>query len=329
MNKLVNSRGTIDFGVMEDPVEQINYLDYDLRTPMGRSRSILARKMLFKQFSFAGIDTPDVCVGMAVVDLKYAANAFFYVYDKAGREMVETKQTSLPFFVHIPTEPETGRAVFESRRLAIRISPERIFAETADARIDARLCGEKVAPLRICTRTGFRGWTFTRKAASVPVSGTLCVKGRNHVLAPESALAVTDWTAGYLRRHTFWNWAAAAALLPDGRRFGMNLSCGVNETEATENVLWVDGLQTKVDHVRFRYDQRNVDRPWQVVSADGKVDLTFSSVAARSEHLNVLAVASRFTQFIGTFSGHVTDDRQGRIELSGCPGWTEEHYAKW
>jgi hypothetical protein len=65
------------------------------------------------------------------------------------------------------------------------------------------------------------------------------------------------------------------------------------------------------------------------VSGDDRVNLEFLPLSFRSEYLNAVVVASRFIQFIGVFSGYVQDDRQGRIELSGCPGWTEEHYAKW
>lgn len=329
MDKLVNSYGRIAFGLIGEPVGLVNYLDYDLRTPMGRPRSVLAKKLLFKQFSFAGIDSPQISAGLAVVDLKYAANAFFYVYDKAGRTLIEAKRTTLPGRARITPAPETGRAVFESKRLSICIGPEQLFAKSPAAEIDAQFSRGEATPLRICTRTGFRGWTYTQKTAPIPVSGRLHAGGRDYSLTPDTTMAITDWTAGYLRRNTFWNWASSAAVLPDGRRFGMNFSCGVNETEATENVLWVDGIQTKVNHVKFEYDGEKRDRPWRLVSEDGRVNLEFLPLSSRSEYLNAVIVASRFIQFIGSFSGYVEDERQGRIKLSGCPGWTEEHYAKW
>ncbi|MFZ5564929.1 MAG: DUF2804 domain-containing protein [Thermodesulfobacteriota bacterium] len=329
MDKLVDAHGRIDFGVITEPVGCVNYMDYALKTSMGRPRSALAKKLLFKQFYFVGIDSPETSVGLAVVDLRYAANAFFYVYDKADRTLVETSRTTLPGLARIAPDPETGTAVFRSKRLSISIGPERVSATSPAARVDADLLRRETSSLRICTRTGFRGWTYTQKTAPIPVSGRLRVNGRDYPLLPDTAMAITDWTAGYLRRHTFWNWAAVATVLPDGRRFGMNLSCGVNETEATENVLWVDGVQTKVNHVKFGYNDEEKDLPWRVTSEDGKVNLSFQPFSSRSEHLNALIVASRFIQFIGAFSGYVKDDRLGRIELAGCPGWTEEHYAKW
>ena len=59
--------------------------------------------------------------------------------------------------------------------------------------------------------------------------------------------ALIDWTAGYMRRHTYWNWTATACRLPDGRILGLNLSCGVNETSFTESYFLLDGQMTKVD----------------------------------------------------------------------------------
>jgi len=329
MNKLVDSQGKIHFGLFDEPVDCVNYQDSLLRTPTGRTRSRFFKKMLFKQFSFVGINCPEMLIGVAVVDLKYASNAFFYVFDKNTGSIHETKKTTLPFASSITPFPEKGAASFNTSGLRVRIAEGRVIVRCKDAELDAALIPGHATPLRICTRTGYNGWTYTQKTAPIPVSGSLMVKGCGHQLSSHDCMAITDWTAGYFRRNTFWNWAAAAAVLPDGRRFGMNFSCGVNETEATENVFWIDGRQVKVDNVKFRHNSHTWEEDWHITSADGRVELIFHPRAFRREHLNAWIVVSRFTQFSGVFSGRLTDPETGDILLEDCSGWAEDHFARW
>lgn len=329
MRKLVNSNGAIDFGLIREPVDCINYMAFDLKTPMGRRRSALARKMLFKQFVFIGINAPGVSAGLAVVDLKYAANGFFYVCDPDTGRLVETKKTTLPFAATIKACPETIDAAFTAPALRIRMNGDHVMAESGNALLDVVMTRENTAPLRICTKAGYSGWTYTQKTAPIGFSGTLRCNGHQYSFTPATSKGISDWTAGYLRRETFWNWAAAAGVLADGRSFGMNLASGVNETGATENCFWLDGAMTKVSTVMVDVDPDAMDSKWIVRSADGRVDLAFTPQARRSEHLNAIVVASRFIQFTGTFSGKVVCDRYGETVINAMPGWTEDHFARW
>lgn len=329
VENLINNQGGIDFGLINEPVKRINHLEYALRTPTGRLRSGLARRLLFKQFVFIGISTPDLMAGVAVVDLQYAANGFFYVFDRNNLCLTEAQKTTPPWKVDISPFPEEAAAFFKTGALSVRLSGDRLLAESREMRLAVNLPQVDSTPLRICTPTGFRGWTFTRKLTPIPVSGSLRVKEKSYSLRPDSSQAIMDWTAGYLRRNTWWNWAAIATVLADSRRLGLNLACGVNETGATENAFWIDDHQVKVDSVKFVYDEQDDRGKWRITSGDGRVRLEFTPVADRGENLNALLVVSRFTQFLGFFSGILTDEAGNQIRLDDCPGWTEEHFARW
>ena len=97
MDKLIDKAGQIDFGLINESVSQINYQDYDLRSISGKTRPLWLKKLLFKQFYFVGFNTPDLCAGLAVVDLKYVANAFFYVYRRQEKTFHETTVITLPW----------------------------------------------------------------------------------------------------------------------------------------------------------------------------------------------------------------------------------------
>ena len=80
--KLIDAKGHISPGVLHQPVDEINYLDYDLRTVMDRPRSKLARRWRFNQFQFVSVSGPGWVFGLAMVDLKLLGNGFFSLFDE-------------------------------------------------------------------------------------------------------------------------------------------------------------------------------------------------------------------------------------------------------
>ncbi len=170
---------------------------------------------------------------------------------------------------------------------------------------------------------------FTEKTSPVKISGTIEYDGKKVDLSSPEYMALIDWSAGFMRRRTCWNWAAIASTLPDGRSIGLNLASGVNETGFTENAFWIDGKMIKTDTIDFRFDPDDLMKQWEVSSYDKKLDLVFKPETYREEKINAVLIGSRFTQLMGTFDGHVVTDEGERIEFTGVPGWTEDHYAKW
>ncbi len=209
------------------------------------------------------------------------------------------------------------------------MEPGTISAKSKDAEVNLAYDASRTAPLRICSRAGYRGWVYTQKTTPIHLTGEIILNGNKAKLASPDCMGLIDWTAGYMRRETFWNWAASASVLPDGRTFGMNLSCGVNETSFTENGFWIDGKLTKVSTVYFEFNPKNFYDPWRITSADGKVNLMFESEQHRSENVNALVIATRFTQMMGVFNGELKTDDNKIIKIENRPGWAEDHYAKW
>lgn len=331
MAPLIDSNGKVRYGIIDTPVDEINYKEYPLETPMGSGVSSLVKRIIFNQFAFFGITGPDVIVGMAVVDLKYLANAFFYVFDRKEKTVREASKITVPIGqdIFIRPTPEKISCGFSSKKISISIHDNRLTAKTKNVEIDITFDASKTNPLRLCSRAGYRGWVYTQKTTPIALSGELTIDGRRIPLSSPEYMGLTDWTAGYMRRETFWNWAASASVLADGRTFGMNLSCGVNETSFTENGFWINGKLTKVSTVCFDFNPQNFYDPWKISSADGKVNLIFESEQHRQEKVNALIIATRFTQMMGVFKGTLKTDDTEIIHIENCPGWAEDHYAKW
>jgi hypothetical protein len=329
MDKLIDAQGRIRYGLYDEPVEQVNYLDYALETPMGFKVPRVLRCVMANQFHFAGLIGPEIMVGMAVVDLKFVTNGFVYVYDRSSHELIEARKLALPNAkVSIRPTPTRPESIFSSPDLTIELLPGSFKARARDIEIEARMQTE-IPPLRLCTRAGYRGWVYMEKTTPINLSGQVRYRGRTQDISSPAYRGLMDWTTGYMRRDTYWNWAATATTLPDGRSLGLNLSCGVNETSFTENAFWIDGLLTKVDMVDFVYNSRNLYEPWRLTSYDQKVDLSFYPETHRGESVDAVFLKSKFTQLMGVFTGRLRTQTGETIEINSCPGWAEDHYAKW
>ncbi len=330
MRKLVDSDGNISFGIYDEAIEELNYHDYALRTPMGIPVPGFLKTLKFNQFHFFGLMGPDLMVGMAVVNLKIITNGFFYLYDRAKKELLETKKLAPPSGkTYIRLNPAQVDSCFESGDFRIAMQGNRITAEGKNIRLQIEADLEKTNPLRICTRAGYRGWVYTQKTSPISVNGAIVCNGRTYEVASPEYQGLMDWTGGFMRKYTCWNWAATACTLDDGRSFGLNLACGVNETGFTENAFWLDGAMTKVGTVNFIFDARDLYRPWRMVSQDGKVDLVFHPESERGEKIHVGVIASRFTQLMGTLEGRLKTDAGEEVAIENRPAWAEDHYAKW
>lgn len=331
--RLIDRKGRIAPGILEYPVDEINYLDYDLRTSMDRPRSGLARRWRFNQFQFVSVMGPGWVFGMALVDLKLVGNGFFYVYDfETGTLLEQSFKQPLALGTHIDPRPELGNASFTKGgvSMGIRAVPggRKISVQAPGGiQVDLEL-QDDLDPLRLVSPAGYNGWVFTRKSAGLPVTGEIRWDHRIW-RCDEQTLGSIDWSCGFMRRETSWNWACLAGRTGDGRALGLNLAAGVNETGMTENALWLDGQCTHLGTALFSFDRYNPGGDWQVRTDDGRVDLQFVPAGVRKEKINAWVLASNFRQFIGSFRGYVRDEDGAKISVEGLPGLMEDHYARW
>ena len=337
-NRLVAGDGSVRLGIFDTPIDQVNHRDFVFRDPFGKPRGRLARHFGFHQFQFLGGLSDRLVFGCAIVDTRWLATAFVYCWDPATRRRVE-HGVRRPFGMGLVASdtPETGTMTFAAGGARFAMSAEsaprgrRLVVDAGPIAIDARFDEERppMEPMRICTRAGATGWVYARKTAGLGVSGTLRCDGTTWDLGALGIYGHHDWSAGFMRRETFWNWGCLAGRSADGRIAGLNVSCGVNETSFTENCFWLDGALHKVDTVAFEYDRRDLLRPWRLRSADGRVELTFAPEGMHVERVNAFVLATNFQQLFGRFSGTLTTAAGERVAIHDVLGFCEEHYAKW
>lgn len=334
---LINNEGQASFGIFPGGVSDINYMDFDLRNAMDKRRSSFAKRLKFNQFQFIGFTCQQLIVGIAIVDLKIASNCFVYIYDPETNEYEEHSFINpLALHTRIDTQPNAGESFFQKGKNTVSIkatTTPRLRSVNVDLasglKINAVLDESgNFEPLALCVRAGYQGFHFTQKSTALICNGTLEWANKKMVLQDIGALASVDWSAGYMRRETFWNWGSLSCRLADGRRLGFNLAAGVVETGFTENAVWIDGKMHKVDMVDFQFDRYHHNHAWTLRSNDGKINLHFEPAGQRKEKTNAIIAATNFTQHFGRYYGDLLIDGE-KIHLNGEWGFTEDHYAKW
>jgi len=333
-SSLIRPSGRARFGVFAEPIDTVNHTDFDLRTPMGRKAGALAKWLGFNQFEFLGGLGPDVAFGVAIANVRYAGTGFAYVQDRKTGTRTECSTTRpLGMGFDFVQTPETGTSRLTSGALRVEMTGEggrrRLRAVGKNIDIDAIFEEGDMTPLRICTKAGATGWVYARKTAGHTVRGTLKWDGRTLDLEAADVLGHHDWSAGYMRRETFWNWGCLAGRLQDGRVVGMNVSCGVNETSFQENCFWVDGRLHRLPPVHFDYDLDDLHGQWRLTDEQGRIELEFTSEGAHGERIQGGIVASNFTQLLGHYTGWLVTDDDELVKVSELPGYAEWHYAKW
>jgi len=334
---LIDENGTPAYGIFNGPVRLINYKDYQLTSPLGKPLGQTRQNFAFKQFQFLGVVSPELILGAAIVNIKFLGAAFVYFYDPVKRQQVNFSfRQPLARHTRFSQTPEEGEVAFKrgSNLFLMRASRgERLLVIRLSHGVNVEaVCSENappVPPLRICTRVGAAGWTYVRKTAAVSVKGEVQCPLGQFELGKIRALGHNDWTAGYLRRRTYWNWACFAGYLPRGRQIGLNVSSGVNETGFTENCYWLNGKFHKLDTVHFEYDRTLPMKPWYISSYDKKIELEFRPEGKYSERINAVIVASNFQQLPGRFFGKIKHSRFRTYNIKGLLGFAEDHYAKW
>lgn len=335
--ELLGPDGRVRFGLFADAVEEVPYRECVLIDEWDRPLSRWRRYWRWNQFEFVGGLSEQLIFGCALANVRYAGSVFAYVYLPAHDRMYEfSTQRPLGWKVRLDARPEDGTSEFHCKGSSVRLSPgqrpgiRRIEVDTPHLRIAAEL-DENVPPLdplRICTPAGPAGWVFARKTAGQTVRGSVWVDGQEFDLEAAGVVGHRDWSAGFMRRETFWNWGCLAARLPNGV-LGLNISCGVNETSFTENCFWWNGRLEKLDTVSFEYERRDLMQPWTMRSFDGRCVLRFQPIARHRERTNLGVVALNFSQLIGRYEGLLRCAGGTEIRVDNAWGYAEWHYAKW
>ena len=187
----------------------------------------------------------------------------------------------------------------------------------------------------ICTPFDKPGhFYYNQKINCMKAKGTVNLAGNEYVFTEEESLATLDWGRGIWTYSNTWYWSSLSCYI-NGHRFGFNLGYGFGNTSAaSENMLFYDGKDHKLEDVTFNIptDENGKDlfmKPWTFSSSDDRVNLTFEPILDRYDNTNVLIIQSNQHQVFGRFYGNCTLDDGTVIKLDGQIGFAEKVANRW
>jgi hypothetical protein len=340
---LATASGEPRFGTYQGELSRVDL--GQLKGPWAPSATT-SRLLKRKRWHYTLAATPEVMALFAVVDVGYSANSFAVALDlQEQRVLCDVSFLGAPGpLAEVGDRPGPGLSA-SFRTLGGRLTArrgeedERYKLEVDVSRLrtgslqhfqwngELLVAGSPPALTVIAPVEGDGFVNVTQKRNGLLAVGSLEAGGKRYRL--DGGVGGTDYTQGYLARHTRWRWAFAAGRLADGTPIGLNLVEGFNEGgQANENALFLGDKLYPLGRARFTYDKADLLQPWHLTTLDGAVDLHFKPLHVHREDHDFKVVVSHFAQPLGLFEGTV---RVGghTYTLSRVPGVTEDQDMLW
>lgn len=294
------------------------------------ARPVWWRRCHHKRWTYVGIGTPSLYIGLAIIDLGWSTSAFAYVFDRQqGRLLADWDAVGLPRLSgQVSNGPlQAGRAWFRSfnGRLVFRPASDdtlHIGWRTAQVNLQAELDLGRMPPSLLAIGTPSGGLAHaTHKTSALAVRGWVSIEGRR--LSLNEGHASVDSSNGLLARNTAWRWASAHR-----PGLGFNLQSGYFGDQ--ENALWIDGDIIPLGTAHFDFDPARPLADWRIHTDDGLLNLRFKPLGARSGDKRVLIASSRYIQPVGLFEGTVRPSPNAPARpIHDLLGVTEDHHSVW
>jgi Protein of unknown function (DUF2804) len=313
------ARGTRAYGRFAGRPGIVNPLDEF----SGVSRRL--RRLRLKEWVGFTLVHPDLYSSMIIQDANYLASSELYVYDReAGAlyqhaanarggslRMPEVLSGSHPAFARPGYRLEYSFAADDTgdggtgggqpHRIVIDIAAtDKAPAVRAALELDA---GRVSAPLSVSSRIP-GGKLYTHKAV-FPVTGSYAVGNRSYTFDPARDLAIIDEHKSLFPYMTRWLWGTLAFAGPDGAPVGANFCARPGVAgEEEESCVWTPGGCEPLSGITFTPSTGGSPMaPWQVASADGRLELTFVPEGRKDVKVQLGVAALDYYQLFGSYRG--------------------------
>lgn len=178
-----------------------------------------------------------------------------------------------------------------------------------------------------------KAFYYNQKIIGYRAKADITFGGKKYFLRQEDSYGMLDWGRGVWTYDNTWYWGAGQGEV-DGHTFGFNIGYGFGRNKnATENMLFYDGIAHKLEHVAFNIPQKNgrddYMSPWAFTSSDNRFEMLFSPILDRAALTSLGIILSDQHQVFGYFDGTAVLDDGSSITLNRFLGFAEKVRNKW
>lgn len=311
-------------------------------------KAIKASKLKIKEWDYYLIYNRDFGIALTMADNAYMGllSATFLDFNKRTQKTV-SPMVLFPFGrMKMPATSESGDVHFNNSKVEMEF-----FHETNGRRLtlnmpnfengfpliaDILLKDEPVDSMVIATPflETPKAFYYNQKIIGMRAEGIVIHQGNQLEMSSVETFGLLDWGRGVWTYDNTWYWSAGQGQI-DGHVFGFNLGYGFGDTnDATENMLFFDGLAHKLKEVTFKIP-KNVDgsddymKPWLFTSNDGRFEALFTPILDRAANTSLGIISSDQHQVFGYFDGTAILDDGTVLAINHFLGFAEKVKNKW
>ena len=308
---------------------------------------IKASQLRIKEWDYYIVMNDDYGVAFTIADNAYLGFVSVTFFDFV-KPMYHTHSKMKVFPMgkfKMPSSSQEGDIVYQDKKMSLSYNHAngkrhiqcsiQNFYERSDFKADIILSNEPKDSMVIATPfpTKKKAFYYNQKINCMKATGTVEFNHQTiHLESP--TFGTLDWGRGVWTYNNTWYWGSASGMV-NGKPFGFNIGYGFGDTSnATENMLFYDGVAHKLDQVTFHIpvDEEGKDdfmEPWTFTSNDGRFELAFDPILDRADKINVLFLVSDQHQTFGRLNGTVILDDGTVLEIKNLLGFAEKVHNKW
>jgi hypothetical protein len=179
-----------------------------------------------------------------------------------------------------------------------------------------------------------KAFYYNQKIIGMKAEGYVVYGDEKIEFSKNDTLGLLDWGRGVWTYKNTWYWGAGHGYIND-KLVGFNIGYGFGDTSnATENMLFVDGIAHKLDQVTFNIPKNakgkdDYLKPWTFSSNDQRFEMNFTPIIDRKSKTDIGIICSDQHQVFGKFNGTIMLDDGSKIVLKDFLGFAEKVYNKW
>ncbi len=314
-----------------------------------KRKDIKANRLRIKEWDYYYINNKDYALCLTIADNSYMALASVTFID--FKQCKDITRSQMKFFTmgktNMPSTSKVGDVYIKMKNVCIRFGndgKERVLTCIYKDFVDNKILQAKVTLTdepkeSMVIATPFpkdkKAFYYNQKINCMRASGVVQIGEEKYIFNKSDTLGTLDWGRGVWTYKNTWYWGSASAVLPNGDLFGFNIGYGFGDTtNATENMVFLNGKAHKLSHVTFNIPQKKekddfMHPSWTFTSNDNRFQMDFIPLLNRYANMNALILRSVQNQIFGYFSGKVVLDDDTELEIKNVLGFAEKVYNKW
>lgn len=344
MNKEIKEKGKLlnELGELANPGYSTSLIQEYSR------KDIKAKKFKIKEWDYYLIYNDDYAVALTLDDNSYMGMISASLINfKEAKE--KTTSIIIPFTngkTNMPSTSKIGDVTRKHKKASIEFlndGNKRIlklnmkkFDKEKDLKLEFILTDEPKDSMVIATpfKENKKAFYYNQKIIGMKAEGYVLYGNKKIEFNKDNTLGLLDWGRGVWTYKNTWYWGAGQGYI-NNKLVGFNIGYGFGDTSnATENMLFIDGKAHKIDQVTFNIPKDNKGndnylKPWTFTSNDSRFEMNFTPILDRKSKTDVGIICSDQHQVFGKFNGTMILDDGTTLELKNFLGFAEKVYNKW